>query len=109
MSDALIERLAVWTDSELVSKIRSEQPGHPTHTVGGDCQEAAAEISALREERDRLRAALRGVAIRSNGGLLDRTREWCSVCGSEWLYPYRPERHEAGCLVALGERSGERE
>jgi len=69
------------------------------------------EISALQEERDRLRAALRSRSIRSLSrqvaGYVQSFKR-CAECCHEWR-DGRPEEHEDGCLAAPGERSGERE
>jgi hypothetical protein len=70
-----------------------------------------AEISALREERDRLRAALRGQVIGHTVGNEPPHAPidgYCAQCHRNWPAA-EPESHEADCLAALGERSGERE
>jgi len=67
------------------------------------------EISALREERDRLRAALRKNCI-GHCATPDDPKWYCWQCDAEWPGPdVCDEHHAAGCLAALGERSGERE
>jgi len=96
MSDALIDRLR-----EAATAIALCPQMETRH---GETQDLAiAELTALREERDRLRAALRGQVV-------DRTGDYgrCVLCEKLWRFK-DSESHEAGCLAALGERSGERE
>jgi len=70
--------------------------------------EIADEISALREELDRLRAALHKHAVSQRSGMSDIFD--CRECGTDWVpLAGQSEHHRDGCLAALGERSGERE
>jgi len=90
MSDALIERL--------------RKPGYDA-----DADEAADEISALREERDRLRAALIA-AVRAARLALFVIRKQDVMPNSSWQAGFdRDLKIAEDALAALGERSGERE
>jgi len=91
MSDALIAQLDLIR--RVAAKVANTQP-----EWSGALNALLANHTALREERDRLRAALRKRAVVTNGFV-----HWCLQCGNSETYwrDGEEERHAADCLAAL--------
>jgi len=112
MSDALIARLRSEGTGANQQRDDPDYPMNFLHAHGDLCLQAADALSALREERDRLRAALRLHAIE---GFESKNGHGnvCNVCHHEWLLMSGPgshaaESHAPGCLAALQSEGSDR-